>query len=495
MNTLARFSVAFITAAAIATPPDRIVVVIEENHSFQQVIGNPDAPYINSLASGGLLFTNFYAITHPSQPNYLQFFSGADQGITSNALPVGTPFSTPNLASSLHAAGKTFIGYADGLPYVGSLDEAAYSYFRKHNPWVNWQSPTPGPHQILPDLNRPFTDFPTNFAALPTVSFVVPDLDHDMHDGTIAQADTWLQEHLSAYATWASANNSILIITWDEDESASRNRIPTIIYGAGVRQGTNDSTWTLHNLLRWIQHAHNLTPSGAANDVAPIAGVRSTDPATAFARFRQGDNGYTACTDTYIESAAPDASHATDSILVADGSPPTQHLLRFNNLFGQGAVPNNAIIHAATLRVLTGGFSSDQSSDPMPIHRMLSDWSASSTWNSLGNGVQLDGSEAAAAPENPTNTIQPRVTLTWVAFDVTNSIKAWHQGQPNFGWVLSPTGSDGWRTSSANAAVASDRPVLDIVYSLPSCPADFNHDGFVDGFDYDDFVTAFESVC
>jgi len=492
MNNCARLAAALLAFAAVASPPDHIVIVVEENHSFQQIIGNPDAPFLNALAAGGLHFTNFYAITHPSQPNYLHFFSGASQGVTSNAVPDHAPFSTPNLASSLLAAGKTFIGYADGLPYVGSLDEASYSYFRKHNPWVNWQSPTPGPHQILPELNRPFTDFPSDFNTLPTISFVIPDLDHDMHDGTIAQADTWLQQSLGAYADWASDHNSILIVTWDEDESASRNRIPTIIFGAGVRQGTIDSSWTLHNLLRWIQSIYSLSPSGAASDVAPIVGILSSEPETSFLRFRQGENAYSGCVDTFIDSASPSAAHGSDSTLVADGTPQSQHLLRFNTLFGPEAVPENAIIHAATLRILTGGFSDDKSVDPMPLHRMLTDWNAASTWNSLSAGVQLDNSDAAASPENPINTIQPRVTLTWVAFDVTASVKAWQLGQPNFGWVIAPSGSDGWRTSSANAAVVSDRPVLDIVYSLPTCPADFNRDGFLDGFDYDEFVACFE---
>src|SRR5690606_3165167 len=71
-------------ASAAAAPPtwDHIVIVIEENHSFSQVIGSPSAPYLNSLAVGGATLNSMYGITHPSQPNYLQFFSGAYQGVT-----------------------------------------------------------------------------------------------------------------------------------------------------------------------------------------------------------------------------------------------------------------------------------------------------------------------------------------------------------------------------------------------------------------------------
>src|SRR6187455_2562032 len=88
------------TAARAQLPaPDHIVIVIEENHSAASILGNPDADYINSLTTFGANFTNFSAIQHPSQPNYLQFFSGADQGNKNDDIPDGIPFTTPNLAA------------------------------------------------------------------------------------------------------------------------------------------------------------------------------------------------------------------------------------------------------------------------------------------------------------------------------------------------------------------------------------------------------------
>src|SRR5438552_2665021 len=82
--------------------PDHIVIVIEENHSFSEIIGNAQAPYINSLANQGALFTQSFAITHPSQPNYLALFSGSTQGIADNSCP--NSFSAPNLGGNLIAA-------------------------------------------------------------------------------------------------------------------------------------------------------------------------------------------------------------------------------------------------------------------------------------------------------------------------------------------------------------------------------------------------------
>src|SRR5205807_382518 len=89
--------------------PSHIVVVVEENHGYSEIIGSSQAPYINTLAGEGALFTNSHAITHPSEPNYLAFFSGSIQGVTDDSCP--HTFSAANLGSELIAAKKTFIGY------------------------------------------------------------------------------------------------------------------------------------------------------------------------------------------------------------------------------------------------------------------------------------------------------------------------------------------------------------------------------------------------
>src|SRR5215204_597200 len=104
---------------AVSVPQfDHIVVVIEENRPFSAIIGSDKAPFINKLASQGALFTRSFGLTHPSQPNYLAIFSGSMQGITHNDCPVDLP--GPSLGGELIAAGKTFAGYSEGLPEVGS---------------------------------------------------------------------------------------------------------------------------------------------------------------------------------------------------------------------------------------------------------------------------------------------------------------------------------------------------------------------------------------
>src|SRR3989440_4402451 len=207
---------------AVSVPHfDHIVVVMEENRSYSQIIGNSAAAFINKLASHGAVFTRSFGLTHPSQPHYLGIFSGSMQGVTSNDCPVD--LAGPSLGGELIGAGKTFIGYSEGLPAVGSKVCAGGGYVRKHNPWADFAD-VPG------EDNRPMSDFPARFGRLPAVSFVVPTSKHNMHNGSIGAGDLWLASRLGKYATWAKRHNSLLIVTWDEDEGTSPNHIPTIFF-------------------------------------------------------------------------------------------------------------------------------------------------------------------------------------------------------------------------------------------------------------------------
>ena len=256
--------VAFAQEPEILPIPAHIVVVMEENHSFSDIIGSPQAPYINSLAAEGAVFTESFAITHPSQPNYLAIFSGSTQGVTDDSCP--HTFSTASLESELLAAKKTFTGYSEGLPQAGSLVCTSGEYARKHVPWTNFSKDNPND-------NQPFTSFPTDFTQLPLVSFVIPNLLDDMHDGTIQQGDIWLQTNLSAYVNWAMTNNSILIITWDEDDGSESNQIPTIFVGESVKPGQYAEKITHYNVLRTIEQIYKLKHLGSAASAKPIKDV------------------------------------------------------------------------------------------------------------------------------------------------------------------------------------------------------------------------------
>jgi acid phosphatase len=263
-NTSGSGAVDAARAAARLPRPSHVVVVVEENHAAANILGNSSAPYINQLARTGASFTRSYAITHPSEPNYLALFSGSQQGLTDDSCP--HTYSAANLGSQLRAAGKSFRGYAEGLPRAGYRGCSLGEYARKHVPWTDFAN--------LPrSVNQPLSAFGTDYARLPALSFVIPNLAHDMHDGTIAQGDRWLRQHLAGYVTWARSHNSLLVLTWDEDDTGHGNLIPTIIVGAHVKAGNYSEHVTHYRMLRTLEALERLAPLGQAAATRPITDI------------------------------------------------------------------------------------------------------------------------------------------------------------------------------------------------------------------------------
>src|SRR5262249_21276210 len=151
------------------------------------------------------------------------------------------------------------------LPSVGYLGDSYTTvsgqnqYVRKHNPWVDWQNDTnPAATQLPSSVNQPMTAFPSDFTQLPTIGIVVPNEQNDMHDGSISQADTWLSNNTNAYAQWAKTHNSLLVVTWDEDDSSQSNQITTIFAGANVKSGQYSQTINHYGVLRTIEDMYGL---------------------------------------------------------------------------------------------------------------------------------------------------------------------------------------------------------------------------------------------
>lgn len=283
---------------------DHIVVVIEENKDYEEVIGQEYAPYINNtLKAEGADFVQMYGEEHFSQGNYFWLFSGDNHnvGFIDNP-PVGTPFSSPNLASQLINKGLDFKGYVENLP---ADPYRAYGpkklYARKHVPWLSFSN-------VPTSCTVDFDQFPkkaTGFEKLPTVSFVIPNLNNNMHnipkDGTLADSvqigDNWLKENIDPYYQWAKENNSLLIITFDENDDTRsylgltnpwfaefyvtkdqtkklidpelyedmKNRTITIFAGAHIKPGVykEEQGITHVNILRTIESMYGLPKAGA----------------------------------------------------------------------------------------------------------------------------------------------------------------------------------------------------------------------------------------
>jgi acid phosphatase len=251
--------------------PAHVLLVILENHAYEQIIGNEKASFINSLAKGAnsTLFTQSYSITHPSQPNYLCLFSGSTQGVNNDDFPSDIPFTTPNLGRQLLDAGKTFISYSEDIPGTGFDGSKSGKYVHKHNPSANWTGN--GDNQLPADVNEPFTSFPTDYTKLPTVCYVIPGVNNDMHNGSVAAADNWLKTRMGDYITWAKTHNSLFILTFDEDDYKNGNHIVTIFSGEKVKKGNVTTKINHFDVLRTVEDMYGLGYAGEAAKASSIS--------------------------------------------------------------------------------------------------------------------------------------------------------------------------------------------------------------------------------
>ncbi len=264
IRKIAAASLLLLSFSAHALPrPEHVVVVIEENRGHAEIMGHQDS-YISELAKRGMLFKRSYGVTHPSQPNYLALFSGSTHDVADDSCP--QQLTGDNLASSLMNNHMSFAIYSEGLPATGSLVCSAGAYQRKHNPAANWAD-------LPANVSLPFGEFPEDYSKLPTVSFVVPDQNNDMHDGSFEAADSWLKTHIAPYVEWANQHNSLLILTWDEDDFKGDNRIVTILIGPMIKKGTSGQRIDHYNVLRTLLDLYGLQAIGNSRDTSPIKGV------------------------------------------------------------------------------------------------------------------------------------------------------------------------------------------------------------------------------
>lgn len=240
-----------------------VVVVVFENTSYSTVKAH--APYFMALADRGALMTRSHAVTHPSQPNYLALFAGSTFGKGDEC-----PFRLRgrHLASQLLAHGDTFKAYSESLPTVGyrGCSGSDGQYRRKHAPWVSFRS-------FRQRLHKPLSAFPSRYSRLPTVSFVIPNMCHDMHDCSTAAGDRWLRKHLDGYARWAKKHHSLLIVTFDENDGSSGNHIYTALVGARISRGTYSRPINHFNMLRTLEDLFDLPALRKAADHRRITGI------------------------------------------------------------------------------------------------------------------------------------------------------------------------------------------------------------------------------
>jgi phosphatidylinositol-3-phosphatase len=259
-------------------PPAHLIVVVEENHSFEQITGSPAAPFLNHLATHGTLLTRYYAITHPSLPNYVALLSGRTP--IRNDCRACT-FGGSTLVDQLEARRISWAAYFQGLPRPCSTVTGAGAYTEAVDPFMHAARIRDHPWRC--DRVLPLRRFSADLAAgrLPTVVFVMPDLRHDMHSRPVRVADAWLQrvvDQLQANPVWRQ--DTRLVVTFDESTRhdvrsccggvGRGGRIATIVAGPWVPQGRDPIPYTHYSLLRSIEAAYGLGFLGRAGDPATV---------------------------------------------------------------------------------------------------------------------------------------------------------------------------------------------------------------------------------
>jgi acid phosphatase len=250
-------------AAATASVPafDHIFTIMMENHSYNEIIGSSQAPYINSLVAKHGVASNYSAVAHPSLPNYLASSGGSTFGVTTDCTNC---FQTqPNIAvDRVEASGRTWKAYMESMPsacFVGDSGE----YAQKHNPFIYYDDVRLNSTECAKDV--PYTQLTTDLAGAATTPdyvWITPNLLDDMHDGTIAQGDTWLADNVPAILNSPAftTQNSVLNIVWDEDDSTQGNQVASIIINSAVTPGYHSTVaYTHYSWLKTIETAWGLT--------------------------------------------------------------------------------------------------------------------------------------------------------------------------------------------------------------------------------------------
>jgi hypothetical protein len=251
---------------------DHIFVVIMENHGYDEIIGSADAPYLNQLATKCGVAANYTSVAHPSLPNYLALTGGDTYGVTTDCTDCFQ--SAPNLAvDRIAASGRTWRAYMESMPSPGFVGDS-YPYMQKHDPFIYYDDIRTDPAQLANVV--PYSQLATDLATAattPAFGWITPNMLDDMHDGTVAQGDTWLSTAvpaLLAAPAWTE-QNSLLVITWDEDDNAPGNQVATFVIASGVAAGfTSAVAYNHYSLLRTIEAAWGLEPLTANDGQAAV---------------------------------------------------------------------------------------------------------------------------------------------------------------------------------------------------------------------------------
>jgi acid phosphatase len=261
-----------------------VFIVLEENHSYSDVIGNSNMPYFSGLVAANGLATQYYADAHPSLPNYFALTVGLGTDITGAEGDFYSGVVTQdNVVRALTTAGKTWKCYAESLPSAGYLGSDNGYYVQHHNPFVYLSDVQDSASQAANIV--PFTQLATDISGntLPDYAFIVPNITDDAHScpaglttctdtQMLAQADQWLSANIAPLLSSSSFQNSLLIITFDESEDSDTanggGHVATVLVSSQAKPGYQSTTLYQHeSTLRLMMEGLGVSdfPGGAAS--------------------------------------------------------------------------------------------------------------------------------------------------------------------------------------------------------------------------------------
>jgi phosphatidylinositol-3-phosphatase len=300
-----------VSAAASVPAFDHIFEIVMENHGNGQIIGNTaEAPYINSLAGQYGLAANYYSVAHPSLPNYLAL-TGGDTFVTSDCTSCFQ--NAPNVADRIEAGGRTWKAYMEDMPAACAFGDS-YPYIQHHNPFVYYDDIRTNTARCAAH-DVPFSQFATDLTngTVPNFAWITPNMCNDMHDCSIGSGDAWLQQQVPAILASSAytSQNSLLMITWDEDDdTGGANQVATLVIAKSVPAGyTSSASYTHYSLLKTVEQAWGLSAL-TANDAnaSPMAdfftGAKATATATATASATATPSATATATPTATAGAA-----------------------------------------------------------------------------------------------------------------------------------------------------------------------------------------------
>lgn len=251
-----------------------VIVVVEENHSYSEVIGSSAMPYLNELAAQYGLATNYFANTHPSIGNYFMLTTG--QLVTNDDAFPGT-VDVDNVFREIVAAGKSWKVYAESIPSAGYLGGDVYPYVKHHNPAAYLSDVVNDSAQAANLV--PITQLQSDITAgLPNFALVIPNMLDDAHDGSLDVADAWLKSHIGPVVMSSDfQSNGLLIIVFDESNSEDvahgGGQVAAVIVSSKAQKGYQSKTFVQHqSTLRLICESLGLVSiPGAANNAPSMA--------------------------------------------------------------------------------------------------------------------------------------------------------------------------------------------------------------------------------